>query len=141
MIKVTGTFKPTRWDESTLDQISPEVKTSRASMTYAFSGGIDGESAAQSLMFYQHVDATDPHKSTARYVGLQRFTGKLNGKAGSFVVEETGKFDGGAANSTLTIMAGSGTGELAGIEGTGRFYATKDGASCELEYELTGQDR
>jgi hypothetical protein len=51
-------------------------------------------------------------------------------------VEEAGRFEGGAAASTLTIMDGSGTGALAGIRGAGRFHATKDAALCELDYDV-----
>jgi len=135
-MKASGTCKPVKWDETTLVEISPAVKTTRASVVYAFSGGIDGRADAEMLMYYPHVDPTDPHKSTARYVGLLQFTVTLDGRAGSFVVEEAGRFEGGLAASTLTIMDGSGTGALAGIRGAGRFHATKDAAMCELEYEL-----
>jgi hypothetical protein len=135
-MKAAGTFKPVKWDESTLEQVAPEVKTTRASVTYAFTGGIEGEASAEMLMYYPHFDATDPHKSTARYAGLLHLTAKLGGRLGSFVMEESGRFAGGVAESTLTIMDGSGTGELAGIRGTGRIHATKDGAACELEYEF-----
>ncbi len=135
-MKASGTCKPVKWDETTLVEISPAVKTTRASVVYAFSGGIDGRADAEMLMYYPHVDPTDPHKSTARYVGLLQFTVTLDGRAGSFVVEEAGRFEGGLAASTLTIMDGSGTGALAGMRGAGRFHATKDAAMCELEYEL-----
>ena len=135
-MKASGNCKPVKWDESTLRQITPDVKTTRASVTYAFSGGFEGEAGAEMLMYYSHVDPDDPHRSTARYVSLMQFTVTLNGKAGSFVVEETGRFEGGVAESTLAIMPRSGTGELAGIRGSGRLHATKDGAMCELEYEL-----
>ena len=135
-MKASGTCKPVKWDESTLQQITADVKTTRASVTFAFSGGIEGEAAAEMLMYYPHFDNADPHASTARYVSLLHFTVTLNGKAGSFVVEETGRFEGGVAESTLAIMPRSGTGELAGIRGSGHFHATKDGAMCELEYEL-----
>jgi hypothetical protein len=135
-MKASGTCKPVKWDETTLVEISPAVKTTRASVVYAFSGGIDGRADAEMLMYYPHVDPTDPHKSTARYVGLLQFTVTLDGRAGSFVVEEAGRFEGGLAASTLTIMDGSGTGALAGIRGAGRFHATKDAALCELDYAV-----
>ncbi|HJP55427.1 MAG TPA: DUF3224 domain-containing protein [Gemmatimonadales bacterium] len=135
-MKASGTCKPVKWDETTLVEISPAVKTTRASVVYAFSGGIDGRADAEMLMYYPHVDPTDPHKSTARYVGLLQFTVTLDGRAGSFVVEEAGRFEGGLAASTLTIMDGSGTGALAGIRGAGRFHATKDAALCELDYDV-----
>ena len=105
-MKASGTCKPVKWDETTLVEISPAVKTTRASVVYAFSGGIDGRADAEMLMYYPHVDPTDPHKSTARYVGLLQFTVTLDGRAGSFVVEEAGRFEGGAAAYTLTIMYG-----------------------------------
>jgi hypothetical protein len=135
-MKASGTCKPVKWDETTLVEISPAVKTTRASVVYAFSGGIDGRADAEMLMYYPHVDPTDPHKSTARYVALLQFTVTLDGRAGSFVVEEAGRFEGGLAASTLTIMDGSGTGALAGIRGAGRFHATKDAALCELDYDV-----
>ncbi len=137
-MKASGTCKPVKWDEKTLVEISPEVKTTRASVTYAFSGGIEGQADSEMLMYYPHVDNADPHKSTARYVGLLQFTVTLDGRAGSFVVEESGRFEGGVAGSTLTIMDGSGTGALAGIRGSGRFHATKEAAMCDLEYEIGG---
>lgn len=135
-MKASGTCKPVKWDEGTLEQITADVKTTRASVTFAFTGGIAGEAGAEMLMYYAHFDAADPHASTARYVGLLHFTVTLNGRAGSFVVEETGRFEGGVAESTLAILPRSGTGDLAGIRGSGRFHATKDGAMCELEYEI-----
>ena len=135
-MKLSGSCKPVKWDETTLVEISADVKTTRASVTYEFMGGIEGRADAEMLMYYPHVDTADPHKSTARYVALLQFTVTLGGKAGSFVAEEAGRFEGGVAASTLTIMDGSGTAGLVGIRGGGRFHATKDAAMCELEYEL-----
>ena len=60
---------------------------------------------------------------TARYVGLQRIEGSLGGKEGSFVVESNGDFDGGEAKGTWVVIAGSGTGDLAGLTGEGTFTA------------------
>ncbi len=135
-MKASAAFKPIKWDETTLDQISSDVKTTRASVTFAFSGALDGQAAVEYLMFYSYVDAKDPHGSRARYVGLLRVTGRLNGVPGTFVMEEGGTFEKGAATSALTILEGSGTGDLAGIRGTGRLASTKDGASCELDYDV-----
>ena len=135
-MKASGTCKPVKWDENTLVEVSADVKTTRASVTYAFSGGVEGKADAEMLMYYPHVDTADPHKSTARYAGLLQFTVTIDGRAGSFVAEERGRFEGGVAASTLTIMDGSGTAGLVGIRGGGRFHATKDAAMCELEYEL-----
>ena len=53
----------------------------------------------------------------AVYSGLERITGSLDGKSGSFVVQMTGKFDGSVATGDWTIVPGSGTGELKGLRG------------------------
>jgi hypothetical protein len=86
-------------------------------------------------MFYKYLDANDQHKSSAIYIGFMRFVGILQGKEGSFVIEDHGTFDNGAANSTLQIIAGSGMGELKGIQGSGRYSANQDGIQIELDYD------
>jgi hypothetical protein len=63
-----------------------------------------------------------------------RFVRTLQGKVGSFVIEDHGIFENGAANSTLQIIAGSGMGELKGIQGTRRYSANQDGFQIELDY-------
>ncbi|HSP88586.1 MAG TPA: DUF3224 domain-containing protein, partial [Ignavibacteriaceae bacterium] len=70
------------------------------------------------------------------YIGLMRFTGSLNGKEGSFVMEDHGTFNNGSANSSLKIISGSGMGELKDISGTGNYIADKNGAIIELNYQL-----
>jgi hypothetical protein len=73
----------------------------------------------------------------AEYVGLQTMTGSLAGRSGSFVLRTSGTFDGSKAVGELTVVEGSGTGELAGISGTGSFSAPMGSeAELTLEYEL-----
>lgn len=87
-------------------------------------------------MFYRSVNETDHTRSTADYVGLHFFEGKLNGLAGSFVMRDQGTFEGGVATSSLTILEDSGMGELKGISGKGRYRATPAESMIELEYEI-----
>jgi hypothetical protein len=77
-----------------------------------------------------------PTKS-ARYVGLQRITGTIDGRHGSVVLEAVGGHDGTGSSSTWTVIEGTGTGDLAGIRGTGGFEA-KGGTtvSYRLDYEF-----
>jgi hypothetical protein len=73
----------------------------------------------------------------AEYVGLQTVTGSLVGRSGSFVLRTAGTFDGSKAEGELTVVEGSGTGELAGISGTGSFSAPMGSeAELTLDYEL-----
>jgi hypothetical protein len=70
-------------------------------------------------------------------VGLERVTAKLGGKSGSFVLEHSGADDGNEARTRLTILPGSGTGELSGIRGDGEMVATKAGeCTMTLDYSI-----
>ncbi len=131
-----GTFKPAQWEEKQYEQISPLMKMTRVSATYLFNGRLEGEATVEYLMFYKFFDDKDPHRSEAAYVGLSRFTGKVDGKAGNFVMEDRGTFQGREARSRLTILPSSGTGDLLGITGSGSFTATPKGSDYRLEYEI-----
>ena len=99
-------------------------------------GEINGLSTVEYLMYYKYYDVNDQHKSSAVYIGLLKFAGSIQGKEGSFVIEDHGTFEKGGASSTLQIITGSGMGELKNIHGTGRYSADKDGALIELDYTL-----
>ena len=137
-MKATGSFTPTKWDEKTLDQISATKKITKASVVLSFGeeGEIAGNAAVEWLMFYKYADEKDQHNSSATFVGLIRFDGKLNGKSGSFVMEDRGTFDSGALNADLAILGGSGTGELDGITGKAKYNTSSTGITFEIEYEL-----
>jgi Protein of unknown function (DUF3224) len=135
-MKAKGTGIVKHWEEKTHEQISPHMKMTKASVEYAFEGEINGKALVEYLMFYRYVDPEDQHKSSATYVGLMAFSGKLSGKEGSFVLEDTGTFDSGTAVSTLRIISGSGLGELNQITGTGNYRANQAGHLIELDYSL-----
>ena len=135
-MNVKGTYAVKKWEEQMYDQISSDMKLTRASVEFGFSGGIEGRASVEYLMFYRHADSHDQHNSTASYVGLLRFEGGLGGKSGSFVMEDKGTFEGGTARSALRIADGSGTGALKGIRGNGIYRANKDSCQIELDYEI-----
>ena len=98
-MKAVATYAPTSWDEKTYEQISTNMKMTKATITFAFKGQIEGTGSVEYLMFYRDYDDKDPHKSTANYVGLIRLQGKLNGKPGSFAMEDRGTFEADIARS------------------------------------------
>jgi hypothetical protein len=135
-MKAVGTYGVKKWEENAYEQITSEMKMTKASVEYSMSGEIIGNALVEYLMFYKYFDAKDQHKSSAIYVGLMRFVGRVQGKEGSFVMEDRGTFENGAASSTLQIIAGSGLGELHGIQGTGRYSANQNSIHIELDYNL-----
>ena len=120
MAKAEGTFVFKSWDEKTWDGKDHKdvkgAKLTRAKIVNTFTGDIEGESELNYVMFYD-----DEGKAT--YHGMEKITGKLGGKSGSFVVHTAGKFDGKEAGGTWEVLAGSGTGALQGLKGKGKFVA------------------
>ena len=133
-MKAVSTFSPTTWDEKPYGEISPPMRMTKATVEFAFKGQFEGQGLTEYLMFYKEYDAKDPHKATAVYVGLTRFKGILNGKRGSFVTEDRGTFENGAASSVSAILKGSGTDDLKGIRGNCKSVATQNRMEFEMDF-------
>jgi Protein of unknown function (DUF3224) len=126
----SATFTIDGWDEAPYEELADGRKLTRASVKQTFSGDITGAGAVEWLMAYR-PDAT------ADYVGLQRITGTLGGKSGTFVLSTAGTFDGAVAAGTWTVLVGSGTDGLTGLTGTGTFSAPSGGEPTVcLDYDL-----
>ena len=129
MTVANATFTVQGWDEQTYAERGPG-KLTQASVQQAMSGDIEGSSDVRWVMAYTADDA-------AEFVGIHTVTGTLGGKEGSFVLRSVGTFDGSQAVGELTVVAGSGTGDLAGLTGKGSFTAPMgDEASVTLDYAL-----
>lgn len=136
-MNATGTLKPIKWDEKTYEQITADKKLTKASVELAFTGEIEGTATVEFLMFYKYADEKDPHSALATFMGLMRFTGTLNGKSGSFVMDDWGTFDKGVLNGALSVLPDSGTGALAGISGNAKYHSNASEVAFEMEYELS----
>ena len=100
------------WDEKPYREGADHPKLTKATVTKTYSGDIDGEGHVEYLMVYRG-------DGTATYVGIEQVTGRLGGKAGSFVLERTGVFEDGQAKESYSVISGSGTGALRGLRGEG----------------------
>ena len=109
-----ATFDIKSWDEKTYDEIDLESKLTRASVTKSYQGDIEGEGKVEYLMMYRNA-------GSASFMGLERVTGRVAGRSGSFVLQHTGTFEDGVAKVTLSVVPGSGTGDLRGMKGEGGF--------------------
>jgi uncharacterized protein DUF3224 len=79
-----------------------------------FTGDINGESPVRALQILH-----DDH--SASLVSVQRFSGKLRGREGTFVLQGSETVESGRIKATWFVVPGSGTGELAGLRGEGGF--------------------
>jgi len=125
-----GEFQVTAWDEKTYDELGGGGKLTEARIGQDFSGDIAAFTSATLLMCYRP-------DGTATYNGLQRVRGRLEGREGDFVLQVEGAYDGGHARSALTVLAGSGSGGLAGLTGSGEAVAGHGSTGTySLRYEL-----
>lgn len=135
-MKISGTYTPTKWDEVDYLIVSESIKSTRASVEFQFVGDIEGLATVEYLMFYTSFDPAHLHESQAHYVGQIRIIGTLQGKAGSFALNDSGTFSAGVANSRIEIIPRSGTGELSEISGEGSYSADQNGCTWEMEVNL-----
>lgn len=135
-MKANATYTVKKWEEKVYDQISANTKLAKATVEYGFTGEMEGTASVEYLMHYSHDDPQDPHKSTAKYIGLIRFRGTVGHKTGTFVMQDDGKFEGGVARSSVRIAEGSGTESLRTIVGSGTYWADQKGCHFELNYTL-----
>jgi hypothetical protein len=129
--RATAMFKIERWDERPYAEIEGGRKLTQASVKQAFTGDVEGQGSVEWLMCYRPDE-------TADFVGLQRIVGQLGGRSGSFVLLQTdGTFDGTEAIARVSVVRGSGTGDLTGLSGIGEFSAPRGGEpTIRLDYEL-----
>ena len=129
MAELEGTLTTMSWEEERYDAAPGQPKFTHARVVHELAGAIRGEASMCYLMVYR------PDES-ASFVGLATVTGTLDGRNGSFVMQDVGTFENGVARGRWTVLPGLGSGAMAGIRGDGHFAASEDGATYRLDVEL-----
>jgi hypothetical protein len=75
-------------------------------------------------------------KGSAGYVAVERVSGSLHGRQGSFVLQHTGVMKRGAPSLTVTVVPDSGTGDLVGLEGEFSIKNEEGTHSYEFAYRF-----
>ncbi len=101
----------------------------RLSIDKVFQGQLAGTSLGQMLA------EGDGKGASGGYVALERVTGTLNGRKGTFVLMHTGTLVDRRPEMVITVVPGSGTGELAGL--AGRFQILIEGGKHSYTFEYT----
>jgi len=117
--KVTSAFTNDSWDEVPNDAWAEDT-LSRASITKTFTGEITGTSKVESIML------RTPNDGPMVYVAVERFDVKIDGKSGGFVLIHDATMVDGKYDSSWRVLPGSGSGDLAGITGTGEITPKHD---------------
>lgn len=104
---------------------------SRMSIDKKIHGDLEGTSKGTML-----IAGTDV-KGSAGYVAIERVTGTLNGKAGSFVLQHNATMNRSTPMLNIIVVPDSGTGQLTGITGNFLVIIAPDGKhSYEFNYTL-----
>ncbi|MFJ7157290.1 DUF3224 domain-containing protein [Streptomyces sp. NPDC101118] len=139
----TGRFRYADWTEEPADSAGTAdahgaagtvPRLAGATVTNTFSGGIE---AAGTVCRYT-IAYLGPAEGT--FTGLELLSGSLDGRKGGFVLAESGTFDADGTHCTFEVVPGSGTGELAGLRGTGHFFSphSPESVAYAFDYELPG---
>lgn len=84
----------------------------RLSIDKQFHGDLEATSKGEMLTAGTSV------KNSAGYVAVERVTGTLNGRSGSFALQHNGTMNRGAPQLTIHVVPDSGAGQLSGLTGT-----------------------
>jgi Protein of unknown function (DUF3224) len=116
-VKLDATFEITGWEQDDYDAPADGPPLTRATVRKTYGAGLEAESVAELLTCGELA-----------YMANERVTGALNGRSGTFVLQH-GAWEGGQWGF---VVAGSGTGELAGLRGEARL----EHGRIALDYEL-----
>jgi len=75
-------------------------------------------------------------KGSAGYVAIERVTGRLHGRRGSFVLQHSSALTRGAPLQSITVVPDSGTGQLIGLAGSMTVNIADGKHSYDFEYTL-----
>ena len=115
-------------------QVARSANLGRLTIDKRYHGELEASAKGEMLATQSEV------KGSAGYVALERVTGKLHGRSGSFVLQHSATMQRGAAQSSITVVPDSGTGELTGLSGSMRITVAPDGAhSYELDFRIEPQ--
>ncbi|MFN0099892.1 MAG: DUF3224 domain-containing protein [Gemmatimonadaceae bacterium] len=127
--RAAGTFSVTLVPQPA-DAHADGVTLGRMTIDKVFAGDLEGSSIGQMLTGLSSV------KGSAGYVAIERVTGVLAGRRGSFILQHSGTMTRGAPELTLTVVPDSGADELVGLRGRMAIENTKGQHSYTFDYTI-----
>jgi hypothetical protein len=83
------------------------------------------------------VSAVGSVQGSAGYVAMERVTGTLHGRAGTFVLQHSATMNRGTPSLLLTVVPDTGTDGLQGLSGSMRIIVENGQHTYEFEYEIS----
>jgi hypothetical protein len=111
MAHASGTFEVKLSPQKPDNEIAQSANLGRMSIDKQFHGDLEATSKGEMLSAMTDV------KGSAGYVAIERVTGTLHGRGGTFLLQHSGTMTRGEPQLSVTVVPDSGTGELAGLAG------------------------
>jgi Protein of unknown function (DUF3224) len=108
--ELDAVFAITRWEEKPFVE-ADGMKLTRVSCDKSYSGAVAGTSTTEWLMAYRH-------DGVCTFLGLEHFTGTVDGLAGTLTLNSGGTYAAAKMDSQISVIPHCGTGTLKSAEGT-----------------------
>ncbi len=125
--RATGTFEVKLAPQPIVGEM-----LSRMTIDKQFHGDLEGASKGEMLA------AGTATQGSAGYVAIERVTGTLNGRTGSFALQHSGTMTRGTPTLSVTVVPDSGTGQLVGLTGQMNIIIEGKQHSYTFDYSLGG---
>jgi hypothetical protein len=124
----TGRIDVKSYEPQPYEEVEEGPNLVEIHVTETFSGDIEGVGVVRFLQAI-HKDGS------AGFVGIERVTGSIAGRSGTFLLQDAGTLEGSTVKGVWFVVPNSGTGDLAGLRGEGGFEAALgEHASITLDY-------
>lgn len=128
---VSGPFE-VKIAPQTLAEAGTDSGLGRMSLAKQFHGELEATSVGEML-----TAMSASVQGSGAYVAVERVTGTLGGRSGSFALQHSGVMNRGVPQLTINVVPDSGTGELSGITGKLNIRIESGGKHFyDFEYEL-----
>jgi hypothetical protein len=124
----TGTFEVKLTPQ---DDKSDDKSRGRMTIEKQWHGDLEGTSKGQMLT------GGDVTKGSAGYVAIEKFSGTLKGRKGTFILQHSATMTRGEGQLTITVVPDSGTDQLEGLMGKLMIKIADGKHSYDFEYELS----
>lgn len=128
-MRAEGTFE-VKLTPQPADAYFDAVSLGRLTIDKTFRGDLEGTSRGQMMSAVTSV------KGSAGYVAIERVTGTLEGKSGTFVLQHSGTMNRGQASLVLTVVPDSATAGLAGLSGSMQIIIEEGKHSYVFDYAM-----
>jgi hypothetical protein len=120
-VKVTPLEPAFKFDDNSLGRLSIDKQ---------YHGDLEATGKGEMLT------ANSPVKGSGAYVAVERVSGSLQGRSGTFLLQHSGTMAHGSFQLNVTVVPDSGTGQLAGLSGSRNIIIMDGKHSYDFAYSL-----